>query len=198
MPLTRCPYVMMSGEKCNAPVEVRTGKTSGKDYYHCNVSIVGHPNVQHGYICGVGEDGPKYPKTEEKRVSEEQQYKAQKAAAANPAAALDQSVLEGRLQGMQVDLADIKELLRVLVARSNTATDKSWEPVPQWSTAAPVPPNPLLPQKRQKTREEEEFEEYLRQKEQVEMMPPAKRQRTRKEEFEEYLRLKEQQESMST
>lgn len=162
---------MFSGEKCNAPVEVRTGKTSGKDYYHCNVSIVGHPNVQHGYICGVGEDGPKYPKTEERRVSEEQQYKAQKAAAANPAAALDQSVLEGRLQGMQVDLADIKELLRVLVARSNgvESSDLRTAAPAMIPPAAYAPQNILLPQKRQRTKEEM-FEEFVRQQQEQESM----------------------------
>lgn len=79
---------------------------------------------------------------------------------ANPAAALDQSMLEGRLSGMQVDLADIKELLRVLVARSNGADD---------GRLTTAPPAMIPPAKRQKTREEE-FEEYLRQKEQAQAM----------------------------
>lgn len=161
--IVRCPCKLVDQSVCGAPMEVREStseKNAGREYYYCAAPCTGCPDVEHGFSHFTDEKGPRFPKTEAKRIKEEQKRDAQTVANANPAAALDQSVLEGRLQGMQVDLADIKELLRVLVARSNGADDVQLRA---------APPAMIPPAKRQKTREEE-FEEYLRQKEQAQAM----------------------------
>lgn len=163
--IVRCPCKLVDQSVCGAPMEVREStseKNAGREYYYCAAPCTGCPDVEHGFSHFTDEKGPRFPKTEAKRIKEEQKRDAQTVANVNPAAALDQSVLEGRLQGMQVDLADIKELLRVLVARSNASDADT-------IAAAMRPVAAVPPAKRQKTREEE-FEEYLRQKEQTQAM----------------------------
>lgn len=151
----RCTCKMADQSVCGAPMEVREStseKNAGRQYYYCAVGCTGFPDVEHGFSHFVEERGPRFPKTEAKRVKEEQKRDGLALAQANPQAALDASALEGRLGSLEnsahdtlVKLNDITELLRVLVARSNGGS----------SVAPPaVPPEPMLPAKRQKTDEE--------------------------------------------
>lgn len=158
--IVRCPCKLVDQSVCGAPMEVREStseKNSGREYYYCSAPCTGCPDVEHGFSHFTDEKGPRFPKTEAKRIKEEQKRDSQVLANANPSAALDASVQEGMWRSLQVELADIKELLRVLVARSNGSTDGSG--------LSSAPPAMIPPAKRQRTKEEQ-FEEFLRQQEQ--------------------------------
>lgn len=137
----RCTCKMADQSVCGAPMEVREStseKNTGRQYYYCAVGCTGFPDVEHGFSHFVEERGPRFPKTEAKRVKEEQKRDGLALAQANPQAALDASALEGRLVALEHAVAEANELLRVLVARSNGGS----------SAAPPVPPEPMLPAKR--------------------------------------------------
>ena len=144
--------------------ESTSEKNQGREYYYCSAPCTGCPDVEHGFSHFVDETKPRFPKTEAKRIKEEQKRDSQALAQANPAAALDQGALEGRLAAIEHQLHDQMtmlrehaELLRILVARSNGSTATTAAPV-SIDTVSPA----MIPAKRQKT-DAEAFAEWKAQ-----------------------------------
>lgn len=137
--------------------ESTSEKNQGREYYYCSAPCTGCPDVEHGFSHFTDEKGPRFPKTEAKRIKEEQKRDSQALAQANPAAALDQGALEGRLAAIENQLHEQSELLRILVARSNGSTAAAAAAV-SIDSVSPA----MIPAKRQKT-DAEAFAEWKAQ-----------------------------------